>query len=295
MHIFNVCYRSLRGGTCAEKAFGSCVETKDKERYERYRNTVFLDRLNCDAGNGMSIDPSMYHFTNSLRLASRTVATTMKAIMSRQEMNKVYLPGRDQTLTIPSSDVLFLRFRPPSDNHANLAAEVLLYPSPIKEILEGQWSAEIASTLQNAKRIALGVTDTWAAGLSPELGSDEVAYFSCTVYKGLEVLYLVDECAGRCSECGREELKTGGLRGRSRLWRELQPRGTNEDRDGDVIQGLGRRYVEVFDLERLGWDSEHPSYLFAKMMADSVRNLQCGPGEGRFQGVRVLMVEDEIE
>jgi hypothetical protein len=208
-------------------------------------------------------------------------------------MNNIYLPGRDQTLNIPTSDVLFLRFRPPPDTHADLAAEVLLCPSPIKEILESKWSAEVALTLQKAKRIALSVTDTWATGLSIELGSDEVTFFSCTVQKGLEVIYLVDECAGRCSECGKDGLNRGDLRERSKLWRELQSKEVNEDRVGDVIQGVGKRYVEVFDLDKLGWDGEHPSYLFAKMLGTAVRDQQYGPDKGRFQGVRVLMIEDE--
>lgn len=279
MHVFDVCYPTWRGEARLEKAFG-----KDG-MIDKYRTTVFLDRLDEN-------DPSMYHFTTSLRLASGIVTRIVQNIISGKETNTVYLPGRTQTLTLPTSDVVFLRFRPRPISHSDLAAETLFYPSPIKEVLESDWSPEVAATLHQAKRIALDVTEMWTAGLSMEFGSDEVAYFSCTVQKGLEVVYLVDDCTGRCDECGRKDLRGEDLLKKGDLWNGLQL-GDAEDRQGDAIQAVGRRYVEVFDLEKLGWDQAHPSYMFAKMMIAAIQSQQYGTDKGMFQGVRVLVVQED--
>lgn len=278
MHIFDMCYPTRRGDARITKAFG------DDETIRKYSKTVFLDRLD-------ESDPSMYHFTSSLRLASGLATKVERNALSRQGKTTVHLPGQAQTLSIPTTDVVFLRFRPRPANHSDLAAETLFYPSPIKEILESDWSPEVADTLYSARRIALDVSETWAAGLSMEFGSDEVAYFSCTIQKGLEVVYLVDDCTGRCDSCTRKDLKREDLQTKGDLWKGLQS--SDLDRDGDVIQAVGRRYVEVFDLEKLGWDIGHPSYLFARMMMTAVQSQQYGEDQGRFKGMRVLVIEED--
>lgn len=278
MHIFDMCYPTRNGNARIEKALGN------DETMTKYKTKVFLDRLN-------ETDPSMYHFISSLRLVSEVATKVAQTILSRQGETTVYFPSQTQTLSIPASDVLFLRFRPRLQNHSELAAEILYYPSPIKEVLESDWSPEVAKTLYSAQRIALDVTETWSAGLSMEFGSDEVAYFACTVQKGLEVLYLVDDCTGRCDYCGRKGLNADNLCTRGSLWSKLQL--GNEDREADVIQAVGRRYVEVYDLEKLGWDEQHPSYLFAWMMLTAIQSQQYGADKGKFQGVRVLVVQED--
>ncbi|KAF4987255.1 hypothetical protein FDECE_15513 [Fusarium decemcellulare] len=293
MHIFDVCFPSWKGETRAEKAFEESKSDKDaRKRLERYKKTAFLDRLDSEEG-GSIFDPSMYHATTTSRLINRAAYRTAKGIETKRDMNMVHLPGRAQKILIPSSDVLMLRLREPPIDHTQLATETLLCPPPIKEILESEWSAEMAATLHTATRIAIDVTETWSTGLHGELGLEEVAFFACTIQKGLEVLYLVDDCAGRCRDCAREDIKAETLQQRDRLWRGLQEDAEDESRPGDVVHAVSRRYVEVFDLEALGWEDEHPTYIFAKIINAAIRSQQEGVDKGRFQGVRVLVAEDQ--
>ncbi|KAF5665689.1 multicopper oxidase [Fusarium heterosporum] len=294
MHVFDICFPSWKGEERSEKAFGA--QEKDKEveaKLELYRKTVFLDRLDT-IGSRTIFDPSMYHATATSRLINRLSERTVRETKAREDMNDINLPGRAQKISIPSSDVLMLRFREKPSDHKDLPTETLLYPPPIKDILENQWSPEIASALQNAKKIAIDVSETWATGLYGELGLEEIAFFACTIQKGLEVLYLVDECTGRCEQCGRQNVKMGEMQTRDALWRGLRTKDTDDqERPGDIVDAVSRRYVEARNLAALGWEEEHPSYVFACMMDAAIKSQQEGADRGKFQGVRILVVEDE--
>ncbi|KAI8713527.1 2EXR domain-containing protein [Fusarium sp. LHS14.1] len=285
MHVFDVCFPSWKGEDRAEQAFKES-EAK-REVTDQYKKQVFLDRFESEHG---AFDPSMYRVTTSSRLISRVAYEITRNIEAKQETNTIHLPGRAQKITIPTSDVLMLRFREHPVDHTQLATETLNCPPPIGELLQSQWSGEMASALQRAKRIAIDVTETWATGLYGEMGFEEITFFASTIQKGLEVLYLVDDCAGRCKGCEREDAKAEGLQRRDQLWKDLNE--DDETRPGDIIRAVSRRYVEVFDLEGLGW-AEHPSYMFARIISAAIRSQQRDEDKGKFQGVRVLVVEDE--
>jgi hypothetical protein len=294
MHIFDVCFPSWKGDGRSERAFA--MQNKDKAgeaKLNQYKKTVFLDRLENMESRAM-FDPSMYHATATSRLISRLAERTVRETEARQDMNEIHLPGRAQKISIPASDVLMLRFRETPSDHMELPTQTLLYPPPIKDILENQWSLEIASALQNAKKVAIDVSETWATGLYGELGLEEIAFFACTIQKGLEVLYLVDDCTGRCKQCGRQNVKMSEIRARDTLWRGLRTKNTDDqERPGDIVNAVSRRYVEARNLAALGWEEEHPSYIFACMMDAAIKSQQDGADRGKFQGVRVLVVGDE--
>lgn len=140
----------------------------------------------------------------------------------------------------------------------------------------------------------------------------DIAFLACTMQHDLEVLYLVDYCAGRCDSCPSQpsSLRARDLMDRrdDGLYRALRNGETwqkEKARKPDVIQGVGKVWREVFDLERLGWDEEHPGFVFAEMFAEVVKMQQGNwigddsqEGEvarekAKFQGVRVLVAEDE--
>ncbi|KAJ4320688.1 hypothetical protein N0V84_005752 [Fusarium piperis] len=285
MHVFDVCFPSWKGEERAEQAF---KDSKAKsEVVDQYKKEVFFDRFESEHE---TFDPSMYRVATASRLINRTAYDVVKNIEAKQETNTIHLPGRAQKVTIPSSDVLMMRFREYPIDHTQLATETLLCPPPIGEMLQSQWSNEMASTLQRAKKIAIDVTETWATGLYGEMGFEEVTFFASTIQKGLEVLYLVDDCAGRCKGCERQDIKAEDLQKRDQLWKDLNE--DDETRPGDIIRAVSRRYVEVFDLEGLGW-AEHPTYMFARIIGAAIRSHQQDGDKGTFQGVRVLVVEDE--
>lgn len=140
----------------------------------------------------------------------------------------------------------------------------------------------------------------------------DIAFLACTMQHDLEVLYLVDYCAGWCDSCPSQpsSLRARDLMDRrdDGLYRALRNGETwqkEKARRPDVIQGVGKVWREVFDLEKLGWDEEHPGFVFAEMFAEVVK-MQQGNWIGddsqeeggarekaKFQGVRVLVAEDE--
>lgn len=137
----------------------------------------------------------------------------------------------------------------------------------------------------------------------------DIAFLACTMQHDLEVLYLVDYCAGHC-DSHPSSLKAHDLMERrdEGLYRTLRNGETwqkEKMRKPDVIQGVGKVWREVFDLEKLGWDGEHPGFVFAEMFAEVIK-MQQGNWMGddsqdgevtkeraKFQGVRVLVAEDE--
>lgn len=140
----------------------------------------------------------------------------------------------------------------------------------------------------------------------------DIAFLACTMQQDLEVLYLVDYCAGRCDSCPSQpsSLRARDLMERrdEGLYRALRNGETwqkEKMRKPDVIEGVGKVWREVFDLEKLGWDEEHPGFVFAEMFSEVIK-MQQGNWMGddsqdpevakervKFQGVRVLVAEDE--
>ncbi|KAH6889683.1 hypothetical protein B0T10DRAFT_38655 [Thelonectria olida] len=293
MHLFDVCFPSRSPGGI-ERAFRRPLTGDDDKRnrlrrLEEYKDKVFLDRLD---GGGV-VDASMYRYANSLRQTHPLAAWATKAKADRFGSTVVCLPGRNAKVTIPSTDVLMLRFR--DTNHTGGPVEEETHSSLIGQVLRCQWSAELASTLQTARSIALDVVEGCIFSPLDTLGWDEMTHLASTIHQDLEVLYLVDTCAGRCGDCYSGDLKAGDLQRRGTLWRRLDQDGKpgDEGRPGDVIRGVGRRYVEVFDLEALGWGECHQAYGFAFLMNNAIRLHQSHGEKSVFKGIRVLVVEDE--
>lgn len=121
-------------------------------------------------------------------------------------------------------------------------------------------------------------------------------FLVCTLQNALEVLYLVDysPTMARAADLGS---KDGELY--ARLHSGSSSSSEEAAREGDVIRGNGTVWREVFDLEGLGWDERHCGFVFGDMFEEVV-GLQQGSwfGEGErkatFQGVRVLVAEDEL-
>lgn len=137
----------------------------------------------------------------------------------------------------------------------------------------------------------------------------DIAFLACTMQHDLEVLYLVDNSAGRCdshpSSLRARDLMDRRDEGLYRALRNGETWQKEKTRNPDVISGVGKVWREIFDLERLGWDEEHTGFVFAEMFAEVVK-MQQGNWMGddghdgnvakervKFQGVRVLITEDE--
>ena len=303
MHVFDVCFPSKRRMERSRRAFADRVGVSPAEDITK---TVFLDTLDDipDANPRKAEvarhrhDPSVYRHRESLR---RTTRDAFDSSRIRGPTNTVYLPGRSRKIEYNNTeDVLFLRFRGIETNtevssevEVNILDNMPPYLEDVAEVLGGQWSAGMAATLQNAKMIALDVAETWAPASTGEYGLEEIAYLACCLQKELEVLYLVDHCVGRCTRCGRQDLDAGQLGSRGFLADDLCGDDQKEvQRPGDVINGIGKTYREVFDLEALGWNTFHPTYLFAKIISDTIRCQQRDAGSEVFKGVRILVVEE---
>jgi hypothetical protein len=140
----------------------------------------------------------------------------------------------------------------------------------------------------------------------------DIAFLACTMQHDLEVLYLVDYRAGRCdpqpsqpSSLRARDLMDRSDEGLYRALRNGEAWKKEKMREPDVIQGVGKVWREVFDLEKMGWHEEHPGFVFGEMFAEVVKMQQgnwMGDDEqvgqntkerARFKGVRVLVAEDE--
>ncbi|CAK7203749.1 hypothetical protein SEUCBS139899_006496 [Sporothrix eucalyptigena] len=169
-------------------------------------------------------------------------------------------------------------------------------------LLDVQWSDEMGETLRNARRIAIDAAHTTRfVDLSSPLGLEELVMLACTLQQGLEVLYLIDYCPGRCLDCDRPGSRAADLTKKGGLYKSLNHDEDDEEEekedDGrapDIIWGVGRVYREVFDLEGLGWTDKHPAFDFGRALGAIIRAQQRDTTMTcQFQGVRVLMVEDE--
>ncbi|KUI62795.1 hypothetical protein VP1G_11457 [Cytospora mali] len=266
--------------------------------------------ISTTQGVGFRFDPSMYKFQDSLRATCIDSANTVQRMNSGYDLNTIYLPtGRVLTYN-NTQDVLHLRFVPQAFRLAGDGR----HASPISALFESIWSEALASTLHYARRVAIDVSQLWpdlTEGQSEVL--QDVAFLACVLQNDLEVLYLVDYCAGRCNGGA----KVGGLRSSEwKLYRKLYGYGScggsdprkdcwdkERRRHPDIFHGVGKIWREVFGLEEMGWDEEHPGLAFAEAFSEVVRLQQdncIGDVDERtvkkklkFKGVRVLIAEDE--
>lgn len=330
MHIFDVCVPSSpvsTGPNCASNQNQDHGPSKRDTIYlEEADDTLYLDTLNTELrhpetptaittqGAHFRANPSMYTFQDSLRAACIDSANTLQRTTTarKEDLNTIHLPGGRAITYHNAQDVLHLRFVPPAfrfPGGGRLAG-------PVSAAFEGIWSGALASALHRARRVAIDVSQLW-----PDLGRargdllQDVAYLACVLQNDLEVLYLVDYCAGRCSNGG---VGVGGLVG-SRdggLYRKVFGFGGGDvgdaeeeaawdkesRREPDVFHGVGKIWREVFELEKLGWGERHPGFVFAEAFSEVVRMQQgnyMGDDEGAvrkevsFKGIRVLIAEDE--
>lgn len=229
-------------------------------------------------------------------------------------------------------DVLHLRFRcrsshttaeedrssssPPSSPAAAAAAAEV---APLSAIFRALWSRPLAAALHGARRLAIDVSQIW-----PELPEEQsrlaqdIVFLACTVQHDLEVLYLVDYSSSSSTRITHQRTTAGaaaaaaaaspspagpGRRDGDLYTRLHYPTDAGWERErarpADIIHGGGGTvWREVFDLEALGWHERHPGFVFGEMFGEVVRLQQAnwygqGDKKATFQGVRVLVAEDE--
>jgi hypothetical protein len=212
-----------------------------------------------------------------------------------KKSNVVYLPGKKQRIVYDNNtDVLCLRFG------SYYAIEAVTHsfftdgPDPnyhtnISMVLEGMWSKEMAASLCDARRVAIDMSELWSPSEVNPVIIEEVASLCSCLQNGLVVLYLIDYCVGRCGRCWKGRLTSKDLQARKcALAKELD----GQDREMDVIYGVGVTYREICDLEKLGWDSEHSMFLMARLMGEMIKEQQ-GLGSP-FHSVRLLVCEEEM-
>ncbi|KAH8769988.1 hypothetical protein F5883DRAFT_417039 [Diaporthe sp. PMI_573] len=262
-------------------------------------------------------DPSMYKFRGSLSATCIDAAATVRRSTTGRgssstsgDTNTIYLGAPSTARGCASvtydntQDVLHLRFVPPAFRFPDGSRRLT---SPVSAIFESVWSQELAGALHRARRVAIDVSQLW-----PDLGARDIAFLACTMQHDLEVLYLVDYRAGRCdpqpsqpSSLRARDLMDRSDEGLYRALRNGEAWKKEKMREPDVIQGVGKVWREVFDLEKMGWHEEHPGFVFGEMFAEVVKMQQgnwMGDDEqvgqntkerARFKGVRVLVAEDE--
>ncbi|KAJ0297111.1 hypothetical protein COL516b_011017 [Colletotrichum fioriniae] len=277
IHIFDVCFPSWRGTDRSSRAFQSADGRIIEDNYARW--TKYRE----------------------MRLVCSEASAAVERRLRGRNTNSVYLPGRNQRIHYDNEeDVLLLRF---GDGGAltDLSHGVLFGEyeasgvNSLTEVLEGPWSAEIAETLRDARLIALDIAETWTPATVGAVLFEEVAYLACCIQRGLRVLYLVDHCHGRCVRCKKQDITRSRLQTRGDLHDQLHSRHKDaaRSRTADVIHGVGKTYREVFDLEGMGWSDEHPIYVFARVMDEMIRSQQADADTQDFEGIRVLLVEDD--
>ncbi|KAH8882313.1 hypothetical protein GQ53DRAFT_885727 [Thozetella sp. PMI_491] len=303
-------------------------------RYAKFRQSVFLDALEA-GGRGPAqpspvayhqVDPSMYTFHRSLKAtctdsfrALELEGQTTEINVHTSDINTVYLPGPDRRVWYNNgTDILHLRFgqkdgadESTEDDLPELVAlkdnladapppGVLDLPddqlSDLTAILESTWSPEMADTLRTARRVAFDASAAYTHFTTGISLIEEVIFLACTIQQDLEVLYLVDYCIGRCKSCNKGRLDAADLQGRGGVL-DLDLHGAEDvERKPEMIQGVGKVYKEVFEFEKMGWNAAHPTFLFARVLAEAIRDQQAEAsldGKVIFQGVRVLMAEDQ--
>ena len=318
MHIFDVHVPLSTSSVC------DAPDKKDRQPSKRDAicldesdDTLYLDTLDTDntselpmattQGVRFHFDPSMYRFRDNLRATCLDSAKMVQRIKSG-DVNTIHLPTGRAITYDNSQDVLHLRFVPPDFRFPDNGR----LTSPISAMFESIWTDELASALHHARRVAIDVSQLWpdlAEGQSDIM--QDVAYLGCVLQNDLEVLYLVDYCAGRCNG-----VKAGELMSRDEgLYRKVYGYGSGigggntgawnleKQRKPDVFHGVGTTWREVFDIEKMGWSESHPGFVFAEAFSEVVRMQQSNfmsdevaggvKRDVSFKGIRVLIAEDE--
>ncbi|KAL4751462.1 hypothetical protein BDW72DRAFT_91543 [Aspergillus terricola var. indicus] len=294
--------------------------TQSKTGPASQRGTTKQSQHTCRNANAICSlisDPSTYLIADSIRQSCPEASSSLQPLPSAPlgnpngnistKLNSIHLPLRGQEgKQIHYNnllDTLHLRFGPPTSyaspfdpgmlnpNDGSEDAYLRIFKSGLSDVLLYPWSNEFTLTLRNARRVALDMADLHLEiGLSSrnrfarETVYQEVECLASRLAKGLEVLYVVDYCAGGCRS------RTGEMDGltntRGELWRMLAHK--TGERDPDVFYGNGVTYQEVTSLESLGWSEETPVFIVLKMFAEAIREQQGEEDQGCFQGVRVL-------
>lgn len=271
-------------------------------------------QLTAAAASSTSFDPSAYALRDILRLtsldAARTVQRLEAAIPAADRAHITLHPSGRRIVWDNARDVLHLRFLPTVPALSPDATAPANF-EPLTALFQALWSPALASALHTARRVAIDVASIWPAlGFVDEQQGpgkqgqqhthqkllQDVVFLVCTLQNALEVLYLVDysPTTARAADLGSKE---------GELYARLHSNSSSSSevamREGDVIRGNGMVWREVFDLEALGWGARHCGFVFGDIFGEVVR-LQQGAwfGEGEkkatFQGVRVLVAEDEL-
>ncbi|KAL4740784.1 hypothetical protein BDV11DRAFT_84692 [Aspergillus similis] len=294
--------------------------TQTNKRPASHRGTTKQLRHTCrnaDSICSLTSDPSIYLVADSIRQSCPEASSSLQPLLSaplsnpngdiNTKLNSIHLPLRGQSgKQIHYNnilDTLHLRFGPPTSyaspfdpgmlnpNDGSEDAYLRIFKSSLSDVLLYPWSNEFTLTLQNARRVALDIADLrLEIGLSSrnrfsrEAVYQELECLASRLARGLEVLYVVDYCAGGCRS------PTGEMDGltntRGELWRMLAHK--PDERDPDVFYGNGVTYQEVICLESLGWNEETPEFIVLRMFAEAIRKQQGKEDQGCFQGVRVL-------
>ncbi|KAL0937403.1 uncharacterized protein CTRU02_207134 [Colletotrichum truncatum] len=307
IHVFDVCFPSRRGNSRSRQAFqGSRCGTNSSRNvsWNKYEYIAFLDssdnneddeKARFDKPHSSRLvhgDPSMYKQRQAQRLTCLEAA--LASSLRTRDPNIVYLPGRGTKFEYDNNnDVLFLRFSNEDfgiNTEKRTTSRANPFVSSIAEALEAHWSAEMALTIWQARRIAINVKDA----LIPS-HVIEISYLASCIQKDLNVFYLVEHQGKRPTESQGEHFKASDLQHRGKLYRQLNSRMTKESlaRKPDIIYGVCKTYREVFDFEKLSWDESHPTYVFARLISESVYSQQLDTGAPDFKGVRILLEEDD--
>lgn len=291
-------------------------QLQDEMRFKEFYDTVFLDTLKISQNTNpaqpvknqpccekfqFSFDPSIYRVASSIRRSCFEATEALQMLSSNKgqqekvikslnpgmDSNLVYIPGKDKWISYNNrDDVLFLRFGSPVSvpDPPNEPDYQRVFNSGLSDVLLCPWSAEIAESLRNARRVAIDVTEIYTIHHSEEAIYQEVASLSCCLQNSLEVLYIVDHCIGHCQKCGKGNLDIKSLQTRGQLANQFDI--DSLPRWPDVFHGNGLTYHEIFSWEKLGWSEDHPTFTVLRMFSEALRSqqgdLSC------FLGVRVL-------
>ncbi|KAL6236462.1 hypothetical protein BDW75DRAFT_206867 [Aspergillus navahoensis] len=298
------------------------VPSKNRPAFQKDSNKQQTRHIcrNATSKCSLTSDPSTYLMTDSIRQscpeASSALGFQSPASSSNPsntdstKLNCIHLPlrghGGKQIHYNNISDTLHLRFGPSTSytsafdpcmlnpNDGSEDAYLRVFKSSLSDALLYPWSTGFTSTLQNARRIALDLADLQLEmglglrnGFVYEAVYQEVECLAARLARGLEVLYVVDYCAGRCRGISK---KDGLSKRRGELSKESGYNAGEED--PDIFYGNGVTFREVFSLESLDWSEESPVFMVLEMFAEALREQQREEGKVCFQGVRVLICEE---
>ncbi|KAH8902570.1 hypothetical protein BR93DRAFT_972633 [Coniochaeta sp. PMI_546] len=331
IHIFDICMPSVENGSRSARAFAAANDNSEEHRarFDKFKNSVFLDALeipqtpdliqpsSLSSGrvpHSFKVDPSMYIVDSAIRAScveaagsfqpsppggERLLNSDNQSPIFNSNVNSVYLPAKDKWIQYDNTtDVLSLRFgaadpalNMTDDGEVNLRA----FDSGISDLLSDNWSAELAETLRNARRIAIDVVETGFAVDVKDYIYQEVAFLCCCIQQSLEVLYLVDHAACQCQACWQGRLVTNRGEDEGQAEGERNPSNNLDSVSGrrrpDVVYGVGITYQEVEDLESIEWEESHPAFLFLSIFDEAIRAQQGD--DACFQGIRVLTCRQE--